>query len=179
MIAKQHSDFFLDESSCGVLPLDQCAENSSHNKMRDILQEKHPEAAPLHSNILLHPDLQAPPAHAVLFNQIDGIEIQRMALRCRGAAGPSGLNAADRRSLCTKFQGPSMDLCNSLASLPRRISTEFVDPNGVASLMNCRLIPLDKNPGIQLIGICKTISQIRNSKNVIKSNTSPTPPYRQ
>ena len=97
---------------------------------------------------MLDPGLQAPSVHTILFDQLDGVVIRNMALKCKGAAGPSGLNAADWRKPCTKFQGPSRDLCNSLALLARRISTEFVDSIGLTGLVSGRLIPLDKKPGV-------------------------------
>ena len=109
---------------------------------------------------MLDPGLQAPPDDAILFDQLDGVVICNMALKCRGAAGPSGLNAADWRRLCTKFQGPSRDLCNSLALLARRISTEFVDAIGLTGLVSCCLIPLDKKLGVRPIGICETVRRI-------------------
>ena len=67
-----------------------------------------------------------------------------MALKCSGAAGPSGLDASDWRRLCTGFQNKPLDLCNSLASVARRISTEFIDPSGITPLAVCRLINLTK-----------------------------------
>ena len=109
---------------------------------------------------MLDPGLKAPPVHAILFDQLDGVVIRNMALKCRGASGPFDLNAADWRRLCTKFQGPSRHLCNSLALLARRISTEFVDPVGLTGLVSCRLSPLDKKPGVRPIGICETVRRI-------------------
>ncbi len=44
--------------------------------------------------------------------------------------------------------------------LARLISTEFVDPIGLTGLVSCRLIPLDKKPGVRPIGICETVRRI-------------------
>ena len=149
-----------NEADCGVLSLDECIDDGSHQPVREILKKKLPDPAPLVPDAVLDPSLQAPPVHAILFDQLDGVVIRNMALKCKGAAGPSGLNAADWRRLCTKFQGPSRDLCTSLALLARRISTEFVDPIGLTGLVSCRLIPLDKKPGVRPIGICETVRRI-------------------
>ena len=44
----------------------------------------------------------------------------------------------------------------------RRTSTTLVDPQGLAPLLACRLIAMDKNPGIRPIGIGETIRWIMN-----------------
>ncbi len=58
------------------------------------------------------------------------------------------------------FKYASQDLCYSLALLARRLCTEYVDPNGLTALMACRLIALDKRPGVRPIGICETARRI-------------------
>ena len=83
-----------------------------------------------------------------------------MALKCKSAAGPSGLNAADWRRQCPKFQGLSRNISNSLALLGRRISTAFVYPIGLTGLVICTLIPLDKKLGDRPICICETVKRI-------------------
>ena len=40
-----------------------------------------------------------------------------------------------------------------MASVARRISTSFTDPDALQPLLNCCLIALDKNPGVRPIGI--------------------------
>ena len=46
----------------------------------------------------------------------------------------------------------SSDLCNNIAMMARRICTKYVDPEGLPSFTACRLIALDKNPGVRPIG---------------------------
>ena len=41
-----------------------------------------------------------------------------------------------------------------------RISTSFADPDVLQPLLNCRLIALDKNPGVRPTGIGETSRQI-------------------
>ena len=86
--------------------------------------------------------------------------IRTAALRTQGGAGPSGVNAAGWRRLCTAFHGASHDLCNSVAQFARRIATTYVDPAGLSAFIACRLIPLDKRPGVRPIGICETVRRI-------------------
>ena len=70
-----------------------------------------------------------------------------------GAAGPSGLDAREWRRLCTSYKGASRDLCASLAIVARRICSSFVDPTLIQPLLACRLIALDKHPGVRPIGV--------------------------
>ena len=55
------------------------------------------------------------------------------------------------------FKSTSNDLCHSLALLAKRLCTTFVDPK---ALLACRLIALDKCPGVRPIGICETARRI-------------------
>ena len=51
------------------------------------------------------------------------------------------------------FRRASTDLCNALAHFGRRICTTYVDHLGLAAFTSCRLIALDKCPGVRPIGI--------------------------
>ena len=44
--------------------------------------------------------------------------------------------------------------------MARRISTSFVDPSTLQAYINCRLIPLDKQPGVRPIGIGEVVRRI-------------------
>ena len=91
--------------------------------------------------------------HPILFDQIDGSLIRSTVQKMDGAAGPSGLDTSCWKRLCTAFKNYSTDLCDVLTSLCRKISTEYLDPSDLAPLVACRLIALDKCPGIRPIGI--------------------------
>ena len=66
-----------------------------------------------------------------------------------------------------------------MGRLARKLATEFVDPAALAPLVACRLIALDKCPGVRPIGvgevlrriICRTISI--TLKLDIKEDASP------
>ena len=47
-----------------------------------------------------------------------------------------------------------------MAMLCRRICTEHVEPRGLAALLACKLIPLNKNPGVRPIGVGETLRRI-------------------
>ena len=98
--------------------------------------------------------------HPVLFESIDASMIRSAALRTTGTAGPSGLDAASWRRLCTSFKSAFNDLCHSLAITAQRVCTNFVDPSAIAPFLACRLIALNKNPGVRPIGIGDTARRI-------------------
>ena len=64
------------------------------------------------------------------------------------------------RRLCTAFGQKSNDLCSALAAFARRICTTYVDPSGLTSYTSCRLIPLDKCPGVRPVVIGEVVSRI-------------------
>ena len=81
-------------------------------------------------------------------------------LRMDGAEGPSGTDAAGWKRLCTSFRSHSSDLCDAIASLAKRICTAYLDPKGLEAFVACRLITLDKCPGVRPIGIGETLRRI-------------------
>jgi len=64
------------------------------------------------------------------------------------------------RRFCTAFGQKSNELCSALAAFARRISTTFVDPSSLQAYTACRLIPLDKCPGVRPIGIGEVARRI-------------------
>ena len=129
--------------------------------MFDKLVKKHPDFSPASPLSPINPgttNLQS--CHPVIFDCLDGDLIRRTAVRIEGSAGPSGVDALGWRCLCTSFRTASTDLCHSLALVARRISTSFTDPKALQPLLNCRLIALDKNPGVRPISIGETSRRI-------------------
>jgi hypothetical protein len=146
----------------GVLHVDDPADRSDpeSQSVLDVLKSKHPQAQPASPDAVPFISSEAPQIHPVVFDQINATSIRSAALRTKGAAGPSGLDAHCWRRLCTSFKAASDDLCHSLALLARRLCVSFVDPRGLSCLLACRLIALDKCPGVRPIGICETARRI-------------------
>ena len=118
---------------------------STTKTVRDILLEKHPPE----SESIAEP-------HPVQFDGINGPFIRSVVRRMDGAAGPSGMDAARWKRPCTSFGTHSADLCDAIY-LARRICTTFVDPKSLEAFVACRLIALDKCPGVRPIGIGETL----------------------
>ena len=123
----------------------------------DELKKKHPASSPINYDSFMNPWF--PPSetcHQVIFEGLDGTVIRDSYLKTDGAAGSSGIDADGWQCLCTSFQSASADLRSSLASVARRIAVSYVDLDTLSPLLACRLIALDKNPGVRPIGIGET-----------------------
>ena len=89
----------------------------------------------------------------ILFDSLDACVIKRAAFHTHDAAGPSGVDAFAWQRLCSSFGDASEGLCNSLASVAHCLATSEIDPTFLAPFVACRLIPMDKNPGVHPIDI--------------------------
>ena len=74
-------------------------------------------------------------------------------MHTQGAAGPSGLDAQAWRRMCSSFKSASTSLCTALAGVGKHIATTLIHPEGLNALVACRLIPLNKCPGVRPIGV--------------------------
>ena len=148
-----------DSNGSGILPLDKVidVENNNVETVRGVLLKKHPHKQPPRPSSLIKPDSPPPEPHPVMFEVIDGKLIRSMMLKMDGAAGPSGLDATAWKRMCTSFKTESADLCESLANTARRLCSEYVDLSAISALVACRLIALDKCPGVRPIGVGETV----------------------
>ena len=55
--------------------------------------------------------------------------------------------------LSKKFKTEGKNLREQIALLSRNLASKFVNPFSIEALTTCRLIPLNKNLGVRLIGI--------------------------
>lgn len=142
----------LEDSSCSTLPL--------NDEVKQTLRNKHPPRQPANKEALATSPDTPNHFHPIAFEQIDGKLILDSALKSDGAAGPSGLDAAAWKRLCSSFGQSSLDLCNAVAKVAKRICSAYVDPKGLMALVACRLIALDKCPGVRPIGIGEVVRRI-------------------
>ena len=135
----------------GLLSLDEIVTEGSGKSVRNVLNDKHPDPELAHPETLLE-DVDFHPA---IFDNITAESVRISALHTHGSAGPSGLDALCWRRQCTGFGQKFNDLCSDLAAVARRISTTYVDPSSLMAYTSCRLIPLDKCPGVRPYKHCK------------------------
>ena len=129
---------YLSRKTTGViLHLDDMIPTGSPNSettlqsTRDVLQDKHPAGIPPDPSSLLPSSLE----------------------HTQGSAGPSGLDSFAWRRLCSSFGSVSHDLCSALAAVGRRLCSSLVNTESIGAFVACRLIPLDKCPGVRPIGV--------------------------
>ena len=72
--------------------------------------------------------------------------VREAALRTKGSGGPSGVEANGlRRILASKsFKRSGTDLCAAIASMTRRLCTEYIDPLGIDAILANRLVDWTK-----------------------------------
>ena len=143
----------------GPLNAEQKIDDTSEETVLETLIKKHPEARSAHPSTLENQAHHTAP-HPVVFEAINGQLIRSLAMNMKGAGGPSGLDSIAWRHMCSQYKEASEDLCNSLANVARRISTCHVNPSGLEAMLTCRLIALDKCPGVRPIGIGETSRRI-------------------
>ena len=144
--------FLEKESSAGVHPLS--------NSILEELKSKHPPAAEIQPYTLLHgPIVDMRP---YTFEFITEQDILKSAMRTKGSAGPSGLDAEIfRRILCSKnFSAVGKGLREEIATLTRNLLTKNYHPLFLETYIVSRLLPIDKNPGVRPIGVGETLRRI-------------------
>ena len=141
-----------DNMQNGILPLD--------SKTLNLLREKHPPPQDPDPLLLLS-DVE-PKIHHIRFETINAESIKTAATKTKGGSGPSGLDAVGwRRILASKSFGKSSnDLCTALAEMCKKLCSTEQDPESLEAFLACRLIPLDKNPGLRPIGIGEVLRRI-------------------
>ena len=129
------------------------------------LKEKHPEAADIaHESILYGPIDYIPPG---VFDLIDEKTIFDAATKTKCSAGPSGIDAElYRRILCSKnFKAEGKVLREEKAVFTRDLFKFVYHPSFLEGYTSCRLIPLDKNPGIRPTGVGEVLRRIAGKRN--------------
>ena len=146
----------LDKSgNKGILPI-------SEETIKQ-LNVKHPVGEPLHDEMMLHGPVQD--IHPIIFDDLNSELVRKVAMKMKGAAGPSCFDSDDWKNvLLSRVHGTSSgDLCEAVAKAAKALCTENrteVDKGGISAFVACRLIPLDKDPGLRPIGIGEVLRRI-------------------
>ena len=157
---KHALDILSGQGKGRLFHLSEVTDTKENTTVRDVLENKHPSAAPLYPECLDTNTDSSLVYHPVIFETLDGSVIRAATLRTSGSAGPSGLDAYGWRRLCSSFKSASAELCCSIAILARHLCTSFVDPGIVLPLVSCRHIALDKNSGVCPIGVGEVVRRI-------------------
>ena len=149
-----------EDSNGGILSLDSYVLPDNSETVRESLLKKHPPGISSIPSAIISGTDSAEPIHPVIFNGIDEELIRNTGIKTEGGAGPSGPDAVSWRRLCTSFKSCSTDLCHALSLVARRICITLVDASGPEAFVACRLIALDKCPGVRPIGIGEVARRI-------------------
>ena len=144
---------FLDEqASSGVL--------TCTDEVLAELKSMHPSPSPVEDDSLLCGPVQHIPN--CFFDAIDEQSVFNAASRTKGAAGPSGMDSdLYRRLLCSKsFGNYAKNFRTEIATFTRNLATKTYHPDLLEAFVSCRLIALDKNPGVRPIGIGEVLRRI-------------------
>ena len=134
--------------------------DGSSKTVYDVLKDKHPLGRAADPALVLDVNESSVTFHPVLFDGLDAALIRSVALQISGAAGPLGADARSWRLYCTSFGSTSADLCHAISAFGHRICTSYVDPTGLTAYTACRLIPLDKNPGVRPLELVKFCAEL-------------------
>lgn len=137
------------ESSTGLLNLTP--------EVLEGLKEKHPEAADIADESLLHRPIDY--ITPSVFDLTDEKMIFDATTKTKGLADPSGMDAELYQIiLCSKnFKAEGKVLREEIAVFTRNLLKTAYHPTLLEGYTSCRLIPLNKNPGIRPIGVGKVL----------------------
>ena len=136
----------------GILP--------RNKKTLEQLKQKHPQQRDADPEIML-PD-KPEEIHPIKFDSNDAENVRKVALKTRGGAGPSGLDADGWKRVFTsnQFGDSTDDLCKIFAEVIKKLCTVENQPTSLEAFLANRLIPLDKNPGLRPIGVGEVLRRI-------------------
>ena len=141
-----------DNMQNGILPLN---DQTLHQ-----IKQKQPHGKDVHPEVLL-PDIPEE-IQPIKFHLIDAESVKKAILKTKGAAGPFGIHADGWKRILTsnQFGNSSNDLCRTFAEVIKKLCTIEDLSSSLEALLASGLIPLDKNLGLQPIGIGEVLRRI-------------------
>ena len=88
--------------------------------------------------------------------------IRKAAVGIKGGSGPLGMDPDGwcRILAFNNFGTSSSDLLKEFANVVRKLCSDLVETHTIEAFLAGRLIPLDKNPGLQSIGTGEILQRI-------------------
>ncbi len=137
-----------------LLPQDSCTKTG--RPVMEVLHLQHPNTR--------IPDLEDP--HCIAFKQYNEVpveipmdctteDLETLALRMSGSAGPSSFDAVMLRNCLLRYGRASGELRQELAAWVEWLSNESPPWAAYCALMSQRLVALDKQPGVRPVAIGK------------------------
>ena len=142
-----------ENMSNGILPL--------NDKTLKMLKQKQPEGNEPLQNVLMQGSTR--PVNLIVSEDMDESLILKAAIITKDGSGPSGLDADGWKKILTSrsFGTASSDLRKTFALFIKRLYLEEIkNAESLESFIACRLIPLDKWPGLRPNGIGEVLGRI-------------------
>ena len=140
-----------ENMSNGILPL--------NDKTLTMLKQKHPEANELPQEVLLQGRTR--PVHPIVYEDMDESLILKAAMVKKGGSGPSGLDGLRKILTSQSFGTASSELRKTFALFVKSLCVEEIkNVESLESFIACRLIRLDKRPGISSVGVGEVLRRI-------------------
>ena len=147
-------------SHCTVEVKDQTGSSSTMSVL-DAQKQKHPAPhCPPDITLLkcesLSPclDLEVTGTHV---HHLLHAHVHHFASCIQGSAGASGTDACHWQDVLLRYGAHSEHLHDSIATLIRRLSNTVTPWDDIRALVVCRLVALDKCPGVWPTGVCETL----------------------
>ena len=147
----------LTDTSKGVLSLNEIVKGKT---VEQTLIEKHTPSKAIDENYITPVSNETIPFHPSIFDQINGQRMKKGAMRTHGSHGPSGLDANELRPILTQFGQQSVEISKTIAKIAKKLATKELNPELKEPYNACRLLLLDKNPGVRPIGIGEVMRRI-------------------
>ena len=104
----------LTDTSNGILSLDEIVKGKT---VEHTLIEKHLPYVPIDENCITPVSNETIPLHPLIFDQINGQDIKKAAIRTHGSHGRSGLDANEWRRILTHFGQQSNEISKTIAKI--------------------------------------------------------------
>ena len=127
----------------------------------ELLKEKQPTPSQVNLNYMVEENtFESIPYHPTIFENTGASAVKKAALKTHGSHGPSGLDANDWRRIFTCFKEVSANIAKTVAKIAILLSTEKLSEKSLEAYNVCRLISLNKNRGVRLIGVGELLRRI-------------------
>ena len=125
----------------------------------EMLLEKHPKASEASNDILIEEEVQN--VRPVIYDSIDSEMVRDAIIKTRDSAGPSGLDDDGWRRILMpgNFATSGEDLRKATADMTKCLCQDNTVKH-LEAFLACRLIPLDKQPGVRTIGIGEVLRRV-------------------
>lgn len=79
--------------------------------------------------------------------------MEKFTRKLHGSGGPTCAKSEQWADYLLRYGQSSLHLRESIANLTMKLNNQSVTWKEIQALMSCRLVALNKNPGVRLIGI--------------------------